>query len=209
MRSAARLAAAALLAGGGTLAAAGEGRMDEALALVEAHHPELERRRAEHRAVAEAPAWSADVDLSVSRGRTEFGASDTGRAELSVTIPLVGGGREAEAAAAQRELAQARAGVREAFLDAVGELRALAAEREAAAEHRSVLEDRLAYHREAVEAGEAEPDALWGEVERLQAAEHDYRRADTALDAELEATARRFGGEAWKRLRDLLAAIVS
>lgn len=201
--------AAVLLAAQAAAEEEGGSPVDRALSLVMACHPELKARKAEYRAVADAPSWSAEVDLSLSRGQSDFGASDTSRASVTVSIPLVGAERDSEVAAANRARAGARDEVRQAFLEGVSELRGLAVEVERMAERRTLLEDRLAYQREAVEAGEAEPEALWAEVEQLQEAEHDYRRAAAELDAQVEALARRFGGQAWKRLRDLLAEIVS
>ncbi|MBK1735761.1 hypothetical protein CKO15_10820 [Halorhodospira abdelmalekii] len=199
---------ALLLIGGGVSGVSAQ-PLDEALRLVMRVDAQVTARADELRAIEEQPRWSSDLSLSLSRGESEFGASDSSRAMLSVTIPLVGAGREREQAAARHALAAEEAGVREAFLSAVQELRVTALEVEAAAERRALYHDRLEYYREAVEAGIATPETLWREAEQLQEAEHRYRQAVARLDGRREEVARRFGGNQWKQLQDWLVAIAS
>ena len=189
--------------------AAPEAPLERALALVLEVHPEVEARREALQTAVDRPGWSSEVSLSLSQGESAYGTSNTGRAELSVTIPLVGGGQGEAERQARRALAAARADVRKRFLAEVRKLRMLAVEARAARERRQLAEDRLAYRREAVKEGVAEADALWAEAEQLQSAEHAYRQQATELAARIEEVARRFGGAQWTRLRDWLVAIVS
>jgi hypothetical protein len=74
---------------------------------------------------------------------------------------------------------------------------------------RRLHRDRAEYWKQAVKEGRAEQDKLWPEAESWKRAEHNYRQLRTNLDTAIETTARRFGGEEWLRLRDLLVAITS
>jgi len=191
------------------LAGADPTPVDRALALVLEAHPQIQARQREAAAVADRPSWSSDLSLSLTQGRNEYGTQDAGQATLSIHIPLVGGDGDREKARAQRELAAERASIREAFLDAVNDLRARAESVAAAKERRALAKDRLDYRREAVEQGLKEPDALWQETERLQEAEHRYRDRARALHDQREAVARRFGGSQWTRLQDYLGEIAN
>ena len=183
--------------------------MDEALALAMAHHPELVAREAEYRAIRSTSRWKTDFTLSLSEGRTEFGASGGGRAMMSVSIPLTGGTHDQRNAAALRELEGARDALRRSLLSDITALREAAGSLESREERRDFWRDQVAYHHEAVDEGLMEPDRLWGPVERLQTAEHEYRQEAAALSARMEEVARRYGGRQWEALRDLLAEIVS
>jgi len=94
-----------------------------------------------------------------------------------------------------------------AFLAETERLRGLRSKVAEADALRALYRDRLEYWREAVKEGKAEPERLWPEAEQLKRAEHAWRQAASGLAAAREACARRFGGERWKRLSDLLAAI--
>lgn len=198
-----------LLTVGGVGSASATQPLDEALRLAIQADAQVAARIAELRAIEDQPRWSSDLSLSLSRGESEFGASDTGRAMLSVKIPLVGTGRKREQAAARHALAAQEAGVREAFLAAVQELQTAALEVEAAKELRELYQDRLDYYREAVETGTKDPETLWREVEQLQEAEHRYRQTMAQLNARREAVARHFGGNQWRKLQDWLVVIAS
>ena len=183
--------------------------VDEALALAMAHHPELVAREAEYRAIRSTSRWKTDFTLSLSEGRTEFGASGGGRAMMSVSIPLTGGTHDQRNAAALRELETARDTLRQSLLADITALREAASLIESREERRDFWRDQVTYHQEAVDEGFMEPERLWGPAERLQAAEHDYREKAANLDARMEEVARRYGGRQWEALRDLLAEIVS
>lgn len=89
-----------------------------------------------------------------------------------------------------------------AFNEMVGELNE-------ADDLRRLHRDRARYWRTVVQAGRAEQNDLWREAEAWCRAENVYRNARTAYDTAQETMARRFGGEEWLRLRDLLAAIAN
>ena len=63
------------------------------------------------------------------------------------------------------------------------------------------------YRQKRVDEGLDEAPVLWTESEAVQKAEHAWRRAAEALEAERLTIARRYGGGEWSRLRALLAAM--
>lgn len=203
-----RLTAAAAL----VLALAGSAAadpLDEALRLVLEHHPEMQAREAEFRELRSASRWSADLELSLTEGRTEYGTQGGHRAGVTVSIPLAGSDHDAKRARARREWETAQDAMRTAFLAEVTELRMAKEQVEAARERRDYWRDRLEYQQESVEAGVREPDELWTQADRLQQAEHELRRALAAWEAALEEVARGYGGQEWQQLRTLLAEIAS
>ena len=183
--------------------------LDEALHLVMTRHPEMAAREAEFRAIRESPRWSADLNLSLTEGRTEFGATGGPRAVMSVTIPLGGSGHDEKRSRSRRELESARDALRAAFLGDVTGLRALAQQVEHRRERRDFWRDQVEYYQEAVEADLHEPDRLWNDADRLQQAEHAFRVARLELEVELDRAARRYGGREWQRLRRLLVEIAN
>lgn len=183
--------------------------MDEAMALVMAHHPEVRAREAEFRTVRAAPRWSANLRLSLTEGQTDYGSSGGPRAVVAVDIPLGGNEREREHARARRELATAKTGMRRSFLEDIRTLKTRAETVELRRERRDFWRDQLDYYREGVEAGIHEPEQLWRLAESLQQSEHDYRSVLVELEADLERAARNYGGDEWRKLLRLLVAIAS
>lgn len=183
--------------------------LDRALALVMAHHPELMARKDVFWSELDKPGWSADLSLSLTEDVDMRGGSGGGRAQLSITIPLVGRQSELEAAQARRELEAARGSVRNGFLDRVSELRERSLSVETARERRDFWKDQAEYNRRAVEEGLQDPGQLWSQADSLQRAEHEYRRALDLLESGLERTAREYGGDEWTNLLALLEEIVS
>ena len=96
-----------------------------------------------------------------------------------------------------------------AFLADVRMLKELAGKVTEADDLRRLHRDRVEYWKQAVKQGRAEQDKLWPEAEAWKRVEHTYRQLRASLDMAIETTARRFGGEEWSRLRDLLVAITS
>ena len=149
--------------------------------------------------------WSAKVRVGYAMQTTSDTAGGV-NAGLMVDIPLFSRKHELDAAQARAKVAEAGDKVRAALLDAVAKLEELEAKRREGEEMAAFYKDRLTYFKKAEEAGRVEPDVLWGDAEKAKKAEHDSLQAEVKLTATLEETARRFGGEEWNRLRDLLAA---
>ena len=183
--------------------------LDRALALVMAHHPELMARKDVFWSELDKPGWSADLSLSLTEDVDMRGGSGGGRAQLSITIPLVGRQSELEAAQARRELEAARASVRDGFLAEVSSLRERSLAVETARERRDFWKDQAEYNRRAVEEGLQDPERLWSQAGSLQQAEHALREAVTRLESALVRVSREYGGEEWMSLQDLLEEIVS
>jgi hypothetical protein len=99
-------------------------------------------------------------------------------------------------------------GIRIAFLTDIEALCAQAAEVRALDTLRAFHRDRLTYRREQVDQGLAEPDTLWSETEAAQQAEQAWQQAAAKLTAQRLTLARRYGGEAWRRLGLLLEGIL-
>jgi len=180
--------------------------LDDAVALVRAAHPALEAAQAEYRAVREQPDWSADVTLGWTEKGTVQGGASGANAGIRVTIPLVGGEGDVETAKARESLAKARERVVSDFLDAAKRLRTKAAEVNTLEERRDFERDRLEYFKKRVDEGLADSPKLWPVADAVRDAEGNYREARAAFDTMLTHTARRYGGDQWKRLRALLAA---
>lgn len=188
---------------------AAAGPMDEALRIVLTEHPEMAAREAQYRALQDSPRWAADLSLSLTEGRTDFGTSGGHRATVSVTIPLGRHPRRLDEARARTDLESARAAVKRRFLEDVQALRGTAAEVDMREEHRDFRRDQVAYYQEGVEEGEHEPDRLWSAAEHLQSAEHAYRAVLAEYESDLERVAREYGGGSWRSLRELLVEIAN
>ncbi len=151
--------------------------------------------------------WSSAAMLGWTERGTEYGGAAGPNAGISVRIPLFDRSPELKLAQAQAETARQRDAVLTAFLVDVRMLKELAGKVTEADDLRRLHRDRAAYWKQAVKEGRAEQDKLWPEAEAWKRAEHAYRQLRANLDTAIETTARRFGGEEWLRLRDLLVAI--
>ena len=185
--------------------------LDEALALVLEESPVVAEVKAEASAIARQSDWSGKVRLGYNHYEYVGDVvSEPNGAFAGVTfeIPLFSKKREIEAARARHQAAQARDELRVAFLADVAKLRELEAQRAESAEMAEFYRDRLSYFKKAVDEGRVESDTLWSDAEKAKKAEHDARQGAVKLDAAMEETARRFGGNEWNRLSALLAAHV-
>lgn len=179
--------------------------LDEALALVRAHHPALAASRAVLAEQSRQHDWNARVTLAYTQKGTEFGGAGGPNAGVQLAIPLFDRKHELEVSKAKADFAAADQQITAAFLtDAMKHAEQGGAAQRCAAK-RDLLRDRLTYRKKRVEEGLDEADALWREAEAVQAAEHEHASAVEALDRETERLAREYGGTEWKRLRDLLA----
>lgn len=185
----------------------GAAPLDDAMALVLAAHPVLAAERAELEATGRQHDWKSDLTLSWTEQGTDYGGPGGANAAIRVSIPLFDRSSELRIAKAKVAAQRADDTIRAAFLADVARLRESAAKVRELETLRALQRDRLEYKRRQVDEGLAEADTLWTEVERMQKAEHDYRRELETLDAALDTTARKYGGDEWTRLRDLLAAI--
>lgn len=195
--------ALALLASGPCAAA----ELDDAVALVLAAHPVLIAERGQLEAASRQHDWKTDVTLSWTRRGTDYGGVSGANAGIRLSIPLFDRSRELRMAKARAAESQAEEQVRDAFLADVATLRATAANVRELETLRDLQRDQLQYRRKRVEQGLANADTLWPEAEKMQKADNDYRRELEALDAALDTMARKYGGDEWKRLRDLLAGL--
>ncbi len=183
--------------------------LDDAIALVLKSHPVLAAQEASVAETARQRSWSSAATLGWTERGTEYGGTAGPNAGVSLRIPLFDRTPELKLAQSQAEAARNRDAVLTAFLADVRMLRDLAGKVTEADDLRRLHQDRAAYWKQAVKEGRAEQDKLWPEAESWKRAEHAYRQLRANLDMALDTTARRFGGEEWLRLRDLLAAITS
>lgn len=183
--------------------------LDDAIALVLKSHPVLNAQEASVAETARQRSWSSAATLGWTERGTEYGGVAGPNAGVSVRIPLFDRTPELKIAQAQADAARQRDAVLTAFLADVRMLRELAGKVTETDDLRRLHRDRAAYWKQAVKGGRAEQDKLWPEAESWKRAEHAYRQLRVNLDMAIETTARRFGGEEWSRLRDLLVAITS
>ena len=151
--------------------------------------------------------WSSSASLGWTERGTEYGGAAGPNAGITVRIPLFDRTPELKLAQAQTEAARQRDAVLTAFLSDVRMLKELTGKVTEADDLRRLHRDRVEYWKRAVKQGRAEQDKLWPEAEQWRRSEHAWRQARANLVTAREATARRFGGEQWTRLLDLLAAI--
>ena len=153
--------------------------------------------------------WNAVLTIGYDSNETyETGAAGT-RAAVNVQIPLfdnqsrVAKAKEQAAFTAQQDATAA------AFIGDIQTLCDLASQRSGFETMRSLTKDRLEYRQERVNQGLDPADRLWQEAEALQNQEHQWRAAESKLDALRLTLARRYGGEEWPRLQVLLTAMTN
>jgi Outer membrane efflux protein len=183
--------------------------LDEAIALVLKSNPVLAAQEASVAETSRQRSWSSAATLGWTERGTDYGGAAGPNAGISVRIPLFDRAPELKLAQAQTEAARQRDAVLAAFLADVRMLKELAGKVTEADDLRRLHRDRAAYWKQAAKEGRAEQDKLWPEAEAWKRAEHAHRQLRANLDTAIETTARRFGGEEWMRLRDLLVAITS
>jgi hypothetical protein len=183
--------------------------LDDAIALVLQSNSVLAAQEARVAETARQRSWTSAATLGWTERGTEYGGVAGPNAGVSVRIPLFDRTNELKLAQAQSEAARQRDTVLTAFLADVRMLKELAGKVTEADDLRRLHRDRAAYWKQAVKEGRAEQDKLWPEAESWKRAEHTYRQLRANLETAIETTARRFGGEEWPRLRDLLVAITS
>lgn len=199
--------AALLVAGVLSVLSAQAAPLDDALALVLAESAALTEKQAEAAVIAQQSEWVSKARLGYNRLSTSTDASGL-NAGFTVEIPLFSRKREIEASRARQAVAQERQQLVSTFLGEVAELTELEAKRAEAAEMSAFYRDRLEYFKQAVTEGRVESDTLWADAEKAKKAEHDTRQGEVKLAAALEESARRYGGQEWKRLQALLVAHV-
>jgi hypothetical protein len=183
--------------------------LDDAIILVLKANPVLAAQEASVAEAARQRSWSSAATLGWTERGTEYGGAAGPNAGVTIRIPLFDRTPELKLAQAQAEAARNRDAVLTSFLADVRLLKELAGKVTEADDLRRLHRDRIEYWKQAVKQGRAEQDKLWPEAEAWKRAEHAYRQLRASLDMAIETTARRFGGEEWSRLRDLLVAITS
>jgi hypothetical protein len=191
---------------------AGADPLDDAIALVLAESPQIAQAETALNTIDEQHDWSAVVNVGYQAREFLTGGSGTleggqagPNAGITVRIPLFDTKRQVEAMKAQAAIAVTRDQVLREFVQAAAELRALADQQAAVAEMAALQVDKLRYFDEQEKAAQIEAAALWPHTEGAKTAEHAARRAALAFDVALETTARKYGGDRWKKLRGLLA----
>ena len=189
---------------GGALACS-QPQIESATALVLQSNPMLLAERYELAEQSRQRDWNAQLTLAYAVAQTE--SSDAmPNAAVQVVIPLFDRARELQVVKARSALQQRQDAVLNDFLKDIERLCAQADQVRAFDTMRGFYRDRLQYRQEQVNEGLAEAESLWQETEKVQQAEHDYRRGRGELAAMQLAIARRTGGEQWKHLQALLAA---
>jgi len=181
----------------------------DAIALVLQSHPVLVAQEVSIAETARQRNWSCSASLGWTERGTEYGGAAGPNAGITVRIPLFDRTPELKLAQAQTDAARQRDTVLTAFLADVRMLKEQAGKVAEADDLRRLHRDRAEYWKQAVKQGRVEQDKLWPEAEQWRRAEHAWRQARANLETAREATARRFGGEQWTRLLDLLVAITS
>lgn len=181
--------------------------LDDALALVSRSHPPLTAQDKTVVETAHQRSWTSAVTFGWTESGTEYGGAAGINAGIAVRIPIFDRSQKLRVAQAQTEAARSRDAVLTAFLGEVRSLKELADKVAETDDLRKLHRDRVEYWRKAVQQGKAEQERLWPEAEQWRRAEHAYRQARGNLETTVETTARRFGGEEWSRLRDLLVEI--
>lgn len=183
--------------------------LDDAITLVLNAHPVLAAQELSVAETARQRSWSSAATVGWTERGTEYGGAAGPNAGISVRIPLFDRTNELKLAHAQADAVRQRDAVLTAFLADVRMLKELMGKVAEADDLRRLNRDRAEYWKQAVKEGRAEQDKLWPEAEAWKRAEHTYRQLRASLETAIETTARRFGGEEWSRLRDLLVAITS
>ena len=183
--------------------------LDDAIALVLKANPVLAAQEASVAETARQRSWASSATLGWTERGTEYGGVAGPNAGISVRIPLFDRTNKLNLARALAEAERNRDAVLTAFLADVRMLKELTGKVVEADDLRRLHRDRAAYWKQAVKEGRAEQDKLWPEAEAWKRAEHAYRQLRANLETAVETTARRFGGEEWSRLRDLLVAITN
>jgi Outer membrane efflux protein len=183
--------------------------LGEAVALVLQSNPVLTTQEASVAEAARQRGWSSAINLGWTERGTEYGGVAGANAGVSVRIPIFDRTHELKLAEAQLRAAQTRDTVLAAFLADVRAVKEVAAKASELDDLRHLCRDRTEFWKQAVKEGRAEQEKLWPEAEQWRRAEHAYRQARLSLETTRETTARRFGGEQWLKLRDLLVEIAN
>lgn len=183
--------------------------LDDAITLAMNAHPVLATQELSVAETARQRSWSSAATVGWTERGTEYGGAAGPNAGISVRIPLFDRTNELKLTQAQAQAAQTRDAVLTTFLADVRMLKELAGKVAETDDLRRLHRDRADYWKQAVKQGRAEQDRLWPEAEQWRRAEHAYLQARVSLETARETTARRFGGDQWTRLRDLLAEIAN
>ena len=184
---------------------AGASSLDEAIQLVNHAHPVIQAEEERLAALKERQPWSMDLLLGWARRGTQEVTTGGANAGVQVTIPLFDRSHDLEIARERAAVLNARQQIHARFLEAVERLRGVAADKASAHTQRDFARDRLTYGKQQVEQGLIEAADLWPIARAANEAEVAFAAAEDALAAQLDATARRYGGEQWQTLKRLLA----
>lgn len=187
----------------------GDGRLTEALRLVDQANPVLLAADAAHAEADRAHPWKATLNLGYDTSASYQSGPAGAKATLQVQIPLfdrtpaIARAKERAALVAQHDATAA------AFLADIQTLCDLSANVTELDTLRAFARDRLAYRQERVAQALDQPDTLWTDAQGMQTSEQTYQRARTRLHALRLTLARRYGGDAWQRLHALLVAMTA
>jgi len=193
----------ALMISGGAQACT-PAQIEAATELVLQANPVIQAERQELAEQSRQRDWSAKVTLGYALGGTDSDAAGP-NAGIQMEIPLFDRANELKVVKARTAFQSKQDSVLNSFLADLEKLCSQADQVRELETMRGFYRDRLQYRQEQVKEGLEEAASLWEESEKVQQVEHDYRRERGELDAMRLAVARRFGGEAWKRLQALLA----
>jgi hypothetical protein len=190
----------------GKLLACGQAQIEAATTLMLQANPVINAKRQELREQSRQRDWSARLSL----GYPLYGASETEEVGptvgIQVEIPLFDRSDDMRSAKARTDYHNRQDAILNGFMNEMERLCTQAEQAQQLDSMRRFYHDRLAYRQEQVKEGLEEATVLWSESEKVQQAEHDYRREQGELVAMQVAIARRYGGEQWKLLQGLLVA---
>ena len=182
-------------------------QLDEALRLVAIANPVLVASREVVEESRKSRDWRAVLTIGYDSNETyETGAAGA-RAAVNVQIPLFDNQSRVARAKEQAAFMLQQDAKAAALIGDIQTLCELASQRNGFQTMKSLTKDRLEYRQERVNQGLDPADRLWQEAEALQTQEHQWRAAESKLDALRLTLARRYGGEEWQRLQALLTAM--
>lgn len=189
----------------GSALACTQARIEAATTLVLQANPLILAKHQELTEQSRQRNWNASLTLGYSTEDSDESTANGANAAIRLEIPLFDRANELKVAKERTALQGTRDSILNRFLSDVEKLCSKAEQVRELGTMRGFYRDRLQYRQEQVKEGLEEAASLWGESEKVQQVENDYRRERGALGAMQLAVARRFGGEEWKRLQVLLA----
>lgn len=183
------------------------GPLDEALQIVYAQSAVLDGKAAMLALTQQDKVWAAKVRIGTGYARQETADVAGGfdmQARISIEIPLFSHEKRKAVSGERIKVQSERERLRRDFLDAVAALTVIDSQIQAAGFDLETAYKRLAWFKQAVAQQVIESAMLWGHYEHATGAEKTLFLAQQSYKAELEKTARRFGGSQWRELITLV-----